>query len=67
MGNITYKECKIALKETSKPELSIDGETVQVSKDAEADSYNSGELPYQTFGSVKEIAEAIVDQRLASQ
>ena len=66
MGNITYKDCKIELTESSKPELAIDGESVQVSKDVEADSYNSDELPYQTFGSVKEIAEAIIDQRLAS-
>lgn len=67
MGNITYKDCKILLKDSAKPELSIDGESIQVSKDVEADSYNSGELPYQAFGSVKEIAEAVVDQRLASQ
>lgn len=67
MGNITYKDCKILLKDSAKPELSIDGESIQVSKDVEADSYNSGELPYQAFGSVKEIAEVVVDQRLASQ
>ena len=64
MKNIQYKDSKIEFEESSKPKLTIDGESVQASHDADADEFNAGELPYRSFSSVKQLAEAIVDQRL---
>ena len=64
MKNIQFKDSKIEFEESSKPKLKIDGESVQTSHDADADEFNTGELPYRSFNSVKQLAEAIVDQRL---
>ncbi len=64
MGKVEYKNKKIEFEESSNPKVSIDGEPIQVSHDADANEFNAGELPYRSFKSVKELAEAIVDQRL---
>ncbi len=64
MDIVEYKNKKIELEESSNPKISIDGEPIQVSHDADANEFNAGELPYRSFKSVKELAEAIVEQRL---
>ena len=64
MDKFEYKNKKIELEESSNPKISIDGEPIQVSHDADANEFNAGELPYRSFKSVKELAEAIVEQRI---
>ncbi len=64
MDKVEYKNKKIEFEESSNPKISIDGEPIQVSHDADANEFNAGELPYRSFKSVKELAEAIVEQRL---
>ena len=58
-----YKGKKIEFEESSEPSLSLNGKPVEVSYDMEAETFNSWEFPYQTFQSVKELAEALVDQQ----
>ncbi len=60
METTEYKNKKIEFEESSNPKISIDGEPIQVSHDVEANEFNAGELPYHSFKSVKELAEAIV-------
>ena len=67
MEEISYKEKKIEIEESAGLKVSIDGVPVQVSQDVEAKEFNAGELPYRSFKSLKELAEAIVDQRLQSE
>lgn len=67
METVEYKNKKIEFEESSNPKISIDGEPIQVSYDAAANEFNAGELPYRTFKSVKELAEAIVEQRLQDE
>ncbi len=64
MDKVEYKNKKIDFEESSNPKVSIEGEPIQVSHDADANEFNAGELPYRSFKSVKELAEAIVEQRL---
>ena len=64
MEETEYKNKKIEFEESSNPKILIDGESTQVSHDADADEFNAGELPYRSFKTVKELAEAIVEQRL---
>ena len=64
MHKTEYKSKKIEYEESSAPKISIDDEPVQVSLDSDAGEYNAGELPYRSFKTVKELAEAVVDQRL---
>ncbi len=64
MDKFEFKNKKIEFEESSNPKISIDGEPIQVSHDADASEFNAGELPYRSFKSVKELAEAIVEQRL---
>ena len=64
MDKVKYKNKKIDFEESSNPKVSIDGEPIQVSHDADAKEFNAGEVPYRSFKSVKELAEAIVEQRL---
>lgn len=67
METVEYKNKKIEFEEPSTPKISIDGEAIQISYDAEANEFNTGELPYRSFKSVKELAEAIVEQRLQNE
>jgi len=64
MDKFEYKNKKIDSEESSNPKISIDGKPIQVSHDADANEFNAGELPYRSFKSVKELVEAIVEQRL---
>jgi len=64
MEKIEYKNSKIEFEESSNPEISIDGKTIQVSLDSEAQSFSTAELPYYSFETMSKLAEAIVDQRL---
>ena len=64
MDKVEYKNKTIEFEESSNPNISIDGEPIQVSHDADANEFNAGELPYRSFKSVKELAEEIVEQRL---
>ncbi len=67
MDKIEYKNKKIEFEDSANPKLSIDGETIQVSKDTEANAFNAAELPYRSFNSVNELAETIVDNRIQNQ
>ena len=67
MEAVEYKNKKIEFEESSNPKISIDGEPIQVSHDAEASEFDAGELPYRSFKSVRELAEAIVEQRLQDE
>ncbi len=64
METLEYKNMKIEFEESSNPKISINEEQIQVSHDADANTFNAGELPYRTYKSVKELAEEIVEQRL---
>ncbi|KKL05219.1 hypothetical protein LCGC14_2608240 [marine sediment metagenome] len=64
MHKTDYKSKKIEYEESTAPKIVIDDEPVQVSHDSDAGEYNAGELPYRSFKTVKELAEAVVDQRL---
>ena len=64
MDKFEHKEKMIEFEESPNPKISIDGEPTQVSHDADANTFNAGELPYRTYKSVKELAEEIVEQRL---
>ena len=67
METTEYKNKKIDFEESSNPKILIDGESTQVSRDADADEFNAGELPYRSFKTVRELAEAIVEQRLQDE
>ncbi len=67
MDKFEYKNKKIEFEESANPKISIDGEQIQVSHDADANEFNAGELPYRSFKLVKELAEAIVEQRLRDE
>lgn len=63
MNESLYENARIEFEESASPRIMIDGEPIQVSWDADAQEFNAGELPYRSFGSVEEVAKAIVDQR----
>ena len=65
MDKFEHKGKKVEIEESSNPKVSIEGEAVRVSLDVESKSYGSAEVPYRSFDSVKELAEAIVEQRAA--
>lgn len=67
METVEYKNKKIEFEESAHPKISIDGDSIQVSHDAEANEFNTGELPYHSFKSLKELAEAVVEQRLQDE
>ncbi len=67
MARVEYKNKKIDFEESPNTKVLIDGELIQVSHDADANEFNAGELPYRSFKSVRELAEAIVEQRLQHQ
>ncbi len=67
MDKVEYKNKKIDFEESTNPKVSIDGELIQVSHDADANEFNAGELPYRSFKSVKQLAKEIVEQRLQHQ
>ena len=60
MGSTEYKNARIEFEESSDPKVVIDGEPIQLSCDEEAGEFNTAELPYRTFGSAKELGEAVV-------
>lgn len=49
------------------PQLFIDGEHIRVQSRGRAGRYWSKHVPYQEFGSLKELAQAIVDYRALDQ
>lgn len=67
MDKAEYKNKKIEFEETSSPTLSIDGEPIHILHDADANEFNAAELPYQSFKSVKKLAEEIVEQQLQQE
>ena len=67
MDKFEYKNKKIEFEESSNPKISIDGKPTQISHDTDASEFNAAELPYRSFKSVKELAEAIVEQRLQNE
>lgn len=67
MDKVTYKNRNVEYEATPTPKIQIDEKSVQVGHDPEANEYNAVELPYRSFKSVKELAEAIVDQRAQSE
>ena len=67
MDKVEYKNKKIEFEESASQKISIDGEQIQVNHDTDANEFNTGELPYRSFKLVKELAEAIVDQRLRDE
>lgn len=44
-------------------ELKIDGKAVETSRDADTGAYVSLHAPYQAYGSLEELGQAIVDTR----
>ena len=67
MDKLEYKNKKIELEESASAKVLIDGTPVQVSRDADANEFNAAELPYRSFKSVRELAEAVVDQRVRDE
>ena len=47
-------------KETSEVTISIDGRTIEATYDAVRKSYSTTAMPYQDYGSVKQLAEALI-------
>ena len=61
-----YKDCEIEITFYDvEQELSIDKKVVDVLQDADTGAYSSPDLPYQTYGSLTEMAEKIIDSREA--
>jgi len=65
MSEETYKGKKIVIKLDGKiPKLIVDNENIQVSVDVEAKKFFAYSLlPYTTFDSLKELAEALIDRK----
>lgn len=64
MQSAEYKNRKLEFEESATPKLKIDGHPVDVGRDPDAREYFATQLPYRTFGSLKQLAEAAVDQGL---
>ena len=63
MKEILYESTKIEFTESANPRIVIDGELIPISWDADAEVFSTAELPYRSFGSVEEVAKAVVDRR----
>ena len=64
MARSQYKRCSIDVdtQTSAGPKIAIDGVEIQVCYDSEAQEFNSGWLPYQTFKSPEELAEEVADR-----
>lgn len=61
---VGYKNCKIEIATYDvTQELKIDGKAVETSRDADTGAYVSLHAPYQAYGSLEELGQAIVDTR----
>ena len=62
---VDYKNSKIQVvadPQTHAQELHIDDRVVHVERDDDTGAYYSPELPYQTHGSIQELAKALIDK-----
>ncbi|MCA9694468.1 MAG: hypothetical protein KC636_33130 [Myxococcales bacterium] len=68
MTNIKYEEryrgrnIQVAVKGALE-EVSLDGEAIPHERDADTGAYRCSSLPYRTFGTLDELAKALVDER----
>ena len=64
VSDLEYRNCKIQVLERDVGhELHIDGKTTPAQRDADTGAYVSPEAPYQSFGTLEDLAKAIVDRR----
>ena len=64
MNALNYQDTQIMFEESSSPKLLISGKETPVSIDPESKECYSDELPYCTFQSIQDLAQALVDNRL---
>lgn len=61
---LDHQGCKIEIvTHDVTEELKIDGKAVETSRDADTGAYVSLHAPYQAYGSLEELGQAIVDTR----
>ena len=61
---LEFKQCKVEIvSQDVTQELILDGKPVKTSRDSDTGAYVCSDLPYQEFGSLEEIAKALVDAR----
>lgn len=59
-----YKKCQIQIEHFDVDQvLKIDKKKIPVDRDADTSAYVSSEAPYETFGTLEELAKAIIDRR----
>ena len=60
-----YKDCEIDIAHfDAEQSLLIDKKETEHYRDADNGTYLSPDLPYQCFGSLQELAEAIIDEKV---
>jgi hypothetical protein len=67
MNKINYKNKSLEFEYSPTPKLFIDGELIEISRDEDANQFNSGELPYQSFDSLEQLAENVTDHILMEE
>ena len=64
VDEFTYKNCKVQTDHFDVDQvLKIDKKEVPVDRDADTGAYVSREAPYQSFGTLDELAKAVIDCR----
>ena len=63
MTQSEYEGAQIEIDAAGEGSVTIDGNTIDVKRDEEANTFNTVELPYRTFSSLEDLAQAVIDQR----
>ncbi len=63
MTQSEYEGAQIEIDAAGEGSVTIDGNTIDVKRDEEANAFNTVELPYRTFSSLEDLARAVIDQR----
>ena len=65
LSKTEYKDCKIEIVEKDADQgIKINGKNFQHHQDADTGAFYCVEAPYQVFGSLDELAKAVVDVQL---
>lgn len=64
VDKLDYKDCKIEIRHFDvDKEVRIDSDDVTVEQDPDTGAYRSPEAPYQRYGTLEELAKAVIDAR----
>jgi len=64
LNELKYRDRKIEVVEENVGQgVQIDGKKTLVERDADTGAYVSPEAPYETYGTLEDLAKAIVDRR----